>query len=260
MRPAEWTGIVGDVAVRRMPELSLPELLTAAEEVRLARRVERGDRAARDRMIVSNVRLVIWVAKRFQGRGLALEDLIQEGTLGLIRAVEKYDWRRGCRFSTYAIWWIRQACLRALRNAAAPLLVRSLDEQIGDDGLELGDLLGDDRAGDGFEAVERRLDARIFLAEAARVLPSRERYVVARRYGPAPATLRQVGAELGVTRERARQLEQNALLHLRRHVCQAPLAQQAAQVGGSTMTTRELQRLVAMASRKGPRGRAFSRS
>jgi RNA polymerase primary sigma factor len=222
MRAAGPVGIVGDVTARRTADLSLDdsrgcELLTAPEEVSLARRIERGDRAAKDRMILANLRLVIWVAKRFQGRGLALEDLIQEGTLGLIRAVEKFDWRRGCRFSTYAIWWIRQACLRAVRNASAPVVVRSLDEPIGDDGLELGDLVGDDRAGDGFDAVERRLDARIFLAEAALVLPSRERYVVARRYGPSPATLNQVGAELGVTRERARQLEHNALLHLRSH-------------------------------------------
>src|SRR5437868_2132757 len=89
-------------------------LLTAAEEVALAKRVERGDAAARRLMIESNLRLVVAIAKAFQGRGLPLLDLIQEGTLGLTRAVEKFDWRRGSKFSTYAVWWIRQSMQRAL--------------------------------------------------------------------------------------------------------------------------------------------------
>jgi RNA polymerase primary sigma factor len=89
-------------------------LLTAAEEVTLAKRIERGDAAARQLMIESNLRLVVSIAKDFHRRGLPLQDLIQEGTLGLTRAVEKFDWRRGHRFSTYATWWIRQAVHRAV--------------------------------------------------------------------------------------------------------------------------------------------------
>jgi RNA polymerase primary sigma factor len=93
-------------------------LLTAAQEVSLAKRVERGDLAAKELMIQSNLRLVISIAKNYRNQGLPFLDLIQEGTLGLIRAVEKFDWRRGFKFSTYATWWIRQAVARALADKA----------------------------------------------------------------------------------------------------------------------------------------------
>jgi RNA polymerase primary sigma factor len=92
-------------------------LLTAAEEVELAKRIERGDLAAKERMINSNLRLVISVARRYQGQGLSLADLIQEGILGLIRAVEKFDWRKGFKFSTYGTLWIRQSIQRGLANS-----------------------------------------------------------------------------------------------------------------------------------------------
>ncbi len=88
-------------------------LLRPAEELALARRIEAGDLAAKDRMICANLRLVVSVARQYQGPGVAFLDLVQEGTLGLIRAVEKFDWRKGFRFSTYATWWIRQAVERA---------------------------------------------------------------------------------------------------------------------------------------------------
>jgi len=92
-------------------------LLTAGEEVELAQRIERGDLAAKDRMINANLRLVVSQARRYQGHGLPLEDLVQDGMLGLIRAVEKFDWRRGFKFSTYGTLWIRQAIQRGLQNS-----------------------------------------------------------------------------------------------------------------------------------------------
>jgi RNA polymerase primary sigma factor len=93
-------------------------LLTATEEIELAKRIERGDMSAKDRMINSNLRLVVSIAKKYQGQGLSLGDLIQEGVIGLIRAAEKFDWRRGFKFSTYATLWIRQAIQRGLHNTS----------------------------------------------------------------------------------------------------------------------------------------------
>jgi RNA polymerase primary sigma factor len=97
-------------------EVERHPLLTAEEEVALAQRIELGDAAARDRMVTANLRLVISIARRYQGMGMSLLDLIQEGVLGLIRAVDKYEWRRGFKFSTYATWWVRQGIQRALAS------------------------------------------------------------------------------------------------------------------------------------------------
>jgi RNA polymerase primary sigma factor len=104
-------------------EIGRYPLLTAKEEIELAKRIERGDREAKERMINSNLRLVVSIARRYQGHGLSLLDLIQEGIIGLIRAVEKFDWRRGFKFSTYATWWIRQAVQRGVANKAREIRI-----------------------------------------------------------------------------------------------------------------------------------------
>jgi RNA polymerase primary sigma factor len=125
------TRAISDELERRAPvtdtlalyfrEIGRYPLLDAGQEVRLAKRIERGDRDARDQLITSNLRLVVYVAKRFTGSGLQFVDLVQDGTLGLIRAVDRYDWRRGCRFSTYAMWWIRQAVQRGIHRSAGTI-------------------------------------------------------------------------------------------------------------------------------------------
>jgi len=106
-----------------MNDIGKHDLLTAADEVELAKRIERGDATAKERMINSNLRLVVSIAKRYRGHGVSFGDLIQEGVIGLNRAVEKFDWRKGFKFSTYATWWIRQACQRAISNQSRTIRV-----------------------------------------------------------------------------------------------------------------------------------------
>ena len=243
-------------------------LLTAAEEVELAKLIERGDRQAKERMINSNLRLVVHVARRFMGQGVPLGDLIQEGVIGLNRAVEKFDWRKGFKFSTYATWWIRQSCQRAVANQSKTIRIPvhvderrrklararqrfevaegreptveelaraaelephharealeaveatvSLNRPVGDDGDgELGDLFADPDVVDGVEEAERILrDAGI--RRAVESLPERERRVVELRFGfdGESLTLEAIGRELGLTRERVRQLEKSAFAKL----------------------------------------------
>jgi RNA polymerase primary sigma factor len=243
-------------------------LLTAAEEVELAKRIERGDMVAKERMITSNLRLVVSIARRYQTQGITLGDLIQEGVIGLIRATEKFDWRRGFKFSTYATWWIRQAVQRGVANKArtiripvhvvereqkvartereliaktgqvpteeeiakhaklplnqvqevraAARAVASTDAPIGSDGdSSFGELFAA-----GGPTTEDEVEL-VFRGEAVRravsKLPERQRDVISLRFGlvgDGPNSLEQVGKQLGITRERVRQIEAEALRRL----------------------------------------------
>ncbi len=267
-REASTTSRTSDPTRLYLNEIGVSPLLTASEEVKFARRIRKGDESARHRMIESNLRLVVKIARRYINRGLPLLDLIEEGNLGLIHAVKKFDPERGFRFSTYATWWIRQTIERAIMNQARTVrlpihVIKEINACIrasrtirqGQDAppsaAEIADYLDKD-----VEDVERllALHERVTIcssssddergpldslparqeaepaqcAQQERVnaildawvfkLSDKQRAVVERRFGlhgQQRLTLEAIGREIGVTRERVRQIQLDALANLR---------------------------------------------
>ncbi len=264
------TQMAQDVLTQYLGRIRAGKLLDAQEEKELSRRAREGDMAARRQLIECNLRLVISIAKKYRGRGVLFEDLIQEGNAGLIRAVEKFDPEMGNRFSTYATWWIRQAVTRAVADSARTVrlpahVVDALyrlrraenalslelgrdatEEELADrldvkpqearrlrevgqpissihakmgseDGSEMGELLPDERSGEDYARVEVG-QWEMALVEAVQSLPEREARVIQMRHGldgSQTRTLREVSEALGISQERARQVEMKALRTIR---------------------------------------------
>ena len=177
---AKLADVTSDTTKLFLDEIGRYPLLTADEEIELAKAIESGDEAAKERMINSNLRLVVFMAKRYQNQGLSLLDLIQEGILGLIRAVEKFDWRRGFKFSTYATWWIRQSIQRGIQNKARTIRVpaHALDRERAVQRAydRLADMLGREPTDHEIaEVVGLEVEQLTELREAGRVVASLEK-------------------------------------------------------------------------------------
>ena len=260
-------------------EIGVPSLLTAEEEVKYARESLRGNEASRNKMIESNLRLVVKIARRYIGRGLPLLDLVEEGNLGLMHAVEKFDPERGFRFSTYATWWIRQtieraimnqtrtirlpihiikevnSCLRAQRELMqrfdrAPTMdeiakyldmsvdevsnylricerTASMDSTYGDSEYSLADAIADESTVAPDDALQSD-NVQDVLEHWLGMLTQKQRFVLEKRFGLHgydKATLEEVGEEIGVTRERVRQIQVDALARLRTMLAREGIAE-----------------------------------
>jgi RNA polymerase primary sigma factor len=260
----------GDALQLYLREIGQVQLLTPKEEIALARRIKRGDKAAREQMIKANLRLVVKIARDYDGLGLPLLDLINEGNIGLMKGVERFDPRKGAKLSTYASWWIKQSILRALANQSKtirlpvhvvdkmahirraerklrevldrdptdeevadalglnPRRVRqyrqasrapvSLDAPLGDDeSSRVSEVVADPNAALPFDRLIRETD-RNLVREVLATLTRRESAILALRFGlndGRPKTLEEVGEHFGVTRERIRQIQEEALKKLR---------------------------------------------
>jgi len=263
----EAHGPAADSMRRYLDEIGRYPLLTRAQEVQLAKGVEAGDREAHRRLVESNLRLVVTIARTYQRPGMDLLDLIQEGTLGLMRAAERYDWRRETKFSTYAAWWIRHSVVQALGSTAAIRLpesvqhrvadvqrcersltaelgrspsvheiadeleldvdqvlearmaaqpVGSINEQSGDGEREISDVLADPHAADPLQSLVDEVPDYDLEGSLSR-LPERSRTVIELRFGlrdGVARTAESVAGELGVARERVRQIELTTLRKL----------------------------------------------